>query len=96
MYRTHTELSELPIGEDKSAKRSQSLKSLVAVLPSGILVDGCARGLSIAAGDLLCLPDEVLQKIALVLGQDEVLGLLNDVAQIGDQVSTLGGELGRR
>jgi len=46
---------------------------------------------------VLGLPDEVLKEVALVLGKDQVLGLLNDIAQIGNKLLTIGGQLlGRR
>jgi hypothetical protein len=38
------------------------------------------------------LPDEVLEEIALVLGKEEVFGLLDDVADIGNEAFALGGE----
>ena len=51
---------------------------------------------SVAAGELLSLPDKVLKKVALVLGKHQDLGLLNDAAKISDELLTLNRELLRR
>lgn len=63
------------------------------MLLRGSFVDRSARTGSIAARDESCLPQEVLQQVAIILGQEQDLGLLNDVAKISDKVSTLFGEL---
>lgn len=63
-----TQLAELSIGDDKSAQGPQAVEGLVTVLLSSLLIDrstGTADGLGIP---MLGLPDEVLEKVALVLG----------------------------
>jgi hypothetical protein len=53
------------------------------VLLGSSLVDWCAWHLSIATTDVLCLPDEILKQVALVLGEKENLGLLDNLTEIG-------------
>ena len=65
------------------------------MLFGGVLVDGSSRQSSVATRDLASLVDEVLEQIALILGQEKELGLLNDLAEVGDQVPALLGQLGR-
>ena len=69
----------MTIGDDQGAECSETLKGLITMLLRGRLVDGCIGSLSIAAGDLLGLPDEVLEEVTLVLGKQQNLGLLNDL-----------------
>ena len=93
-----TKLPELAIGNDQGPQSAQPLQSLVAVLLGGLLVHGgigCANSLGI---ELCSLPDEVLEQIALVLGQQEVLGLGDDFAEVFYKGLALGGQLvcGRR
>lgn len=57
------------------------------MLLGGALVDGSARDLGIATLDKSRLPHEVLQQVTLILGQEQNFGLLNDVSQVGDEVS---------
>ncbi len=46
--------------------------------------------------ELAGLPDEVLQQIAIVLGQEQILGLFYDVIDVGNKAAALGRELLRR
>jgi hypothetical protein len=55
------------------------------VLLCGVLVDRRVGKRGIAATDLLSLPDEVLEEVALVLCEQENLGLLNDLLQVTDK-----------
>ena len=57
-----------------------------------VLIDGRTGQLGVAGSHRLGLPDEVLDDVALILGEDEMLGLDDDVAQIGDQNLALLGE----
>lgn len=91
-----TELAELAVGDDQRAERAKTLQCLVAVLLGCILVDRCAWGCGIATADLLGLPDEVLQHVAVVLGQEHVLCLLDDISKVCDQGLAFGRELGGR
>lgn len=88
-----TELAELAIGDDKLAESAESLERLVAVLLGSLLVDWCANTTSIASANVLGLPDELLEQVALVLGKKQKLGLLDDGAQIADQLLAVGREL---
>ena len=56
------------------------------MLLCSLLVDSRLGERCIAAGDLLGLPDEVLEQVALVLGEDEKLGLLNDILEICNEL----------
>ena len=51
-------------------------------------VDGRSWQLGLTTGYLTGLIYEVLQQIALVLGQKQNLGLLDDTAKIGYKVAT--------
>lgn len=77
-----TKFPELAIGDDQGPQSAQPLQCLVAMLLSGLLVHwgiGCANSLGV---ELCSLPDKVLKQIALVLGQQEVLGLGDNFAEI--------------
>ena len=64
------------------------------MLLSRIFVDWCSWQLGLTTGDLSSLVDEVLQQVALVLGQKKNLGLLDDIAKVSDKVTTFFRELG--
>lgn len=90
-----TKLPELAIGNDQGPKSAQPLQYLVAMLLCGLLVHGgigCADSLGI---ELCSLPDEVLEQITLVLGQQELLGLGDNFAKVFYKSLALGGELVR-
>lgn len=40
--------------------------------------------LGIAAGELLSVPDELLQEIAFIFGKKKILGLPDDLFQVSD------------
>jgi len=86
----------LTIGNDERAECAQALQCLVSMLLSSLCVDWGTRELSITSLDLLRLPDEVLEQVALVLCQEKVFGLRNNVANVGNESLALGGELGGR
>ena len=88
-----TELAELSIGDDELAQSSQTIKRLIAVLLSSVLVDWRTWNSSASAIDILGLPCEVLEQVALVLCEKEDLGLLDNIAEVVDQSLTLCGEL---
>lgn len=79
----------MTVGQNERSKGTQAVKGLVTVLLGGFLVDRSVRSAGIAARDLLGLPNEVLKKVALVLCQEEKLGLLNNLAQITNKLLTL-------
>jgi hypothetical protein len=56
------------------------------MLLSGVLIDRRAWQILVATGDLLSIPDEILEKVSLVLGEEEDLGLLNDLPQIAHKL----------
>jgi hypothetical protein len=88
-----TDLAELSVGDQQCAESLETLQGLVRILLARLLGDGHIRGLHITGVDLLSLPDEVLQQLALVLGEKQQLSLFDDVAQILDQDLTLAGKL---
>ena len=87
------ELPELTVGDEKSAEGTQTVEGLVTVLLGSVLVDRSTGESGVGAGDLLSLPDEVLEEVALVLGEEQDLGLLNDGLEVADQLLALGREL---
>lgn len=91
----HTDLAKFAIGDQKRSQGLEALQRLLAILLAGLLVDG-NRCLHISRGDLLGLPDELLQQFTLVLGQEQLLGLVDNIAQVPDQNLALGGQLVRR
>lgn len=88
-----TKLSELTIGDDQHAECSKTLQCLISMLFGGILINGSTWEFGISATDLLGLPDEILQNIALVLGQKHIFRLLHNVAEVGNQGLSLGRKL---
>lgn len=97
MYRVKnlllTELAELAVGKNERAESAQAVEGLIAMLSGSVLVDRSVRRAGIGAVDLLGLPNEVLKEVALVLGQEQKLGLLNNLAQITNELLTLCREL---
>lgn len=91
-----TKLAELTVGQNQRAEGPQPLNSLAAMLLRRRLVDGRVGKRCVASGDLLSLPDEVLEEIAFVLRQEEHLGLLDHDAEILDEVLAFAGQLARR
>lgn len=84
------ELAELAIGNEKRAEGTKAVESLIAVLPSSLLVDRSTRHLGVTRTNLLSLPDEVLDQVALVLGEKQDLGLLDDLLEIvGELLSSV-------
>ena len=60
-----------------------------------ILGERSIWGAGVAAADLLRLPDKVLEQVALVFGEEQDFGLLDNAADVGDELATLLGELAR-
>ena len=52
----------------------------------GFLIDGRTRFCRVTTADLLCLPDEVLEEIALVLREKKDLSLLDNISQITNEL----------
>ena len=82
-----TQFTKLTVGNDKSAQGSQAIEGLIPVLLGGTFVDGGTRKLGVGASHMLRLPYEILKKIALVLGQDQDLGLFDDFAKVANNLS---------
>ena len=78
------------------AKGAETLEGLIAVLLGGLLVNRSNGRLGVTCGSLGGLVDEILDEIALIFGQEEELGLLDDIAKVVDKDLTLLGELARR
>jgi hypothetical protein len=83
----------LPIGDNERAECAESFKSFVAMLLGGIFINWSTWSCGISSIDMLRLPDEVLEEIALVLGKEKVLSLFDDIAEISYQSLTFGREL---
>lgn len=83
---SHTKLAELSIANDERSKSAETLKSFIAVLLGSLLVNWCAGSGCIATRDLLCLPDKVLKKVTLVLGEKKDLCLLNHITKVSNEV----------
>lgn len=64
------------------------------MLLSRVLVDRCSWQLGLSTGHLASLVDEILQQVALILGQKKNLGLLDNIAKVSDKVTTFFRELG--
>ena len=88
-----TKLSELAVTDEQRSESAETVEGLVTVLLGGLLVNWSIWGGSVAAGELLGLPDEVLKEVTLVLGEHQDLGLLDDAAEISDKLLTLSREL---
>lgn len=95
-----TKLAELTVRDDQRAEGTKALQSLISMLLGSVLVDWSAWNCSVSSADLLRLPDEILQDIALVLGKKHIFGLLHNVAEVGNQGASLGrkflGRVGHR
>ena len=91
-----TKLAELTVGDEKRAEGSETFQSLVAVLLRGLLVDRGPGKSSISAIDLLCLPNEILEKVALVLCEQKMLRLLDNIFKVRNQGSAFSRELAGR
>lgn len=79
----------MAIGDDESAESPETLKRLLSMLLRGLPIDRCLWGLRIAASDLLSLPDEVLEEIALVLREEKDLRLLDYIAEVSNKLAAL-------
>lgn len=88
-----TKLAELTVGDQQCPESAQALEGLVAVLLRSLLIDGSTRHRNRLRVELLSLPDEILQEIALVLGQEELLGLVDNVANIANKRLSFGRKL---
>ena len=62
---------------------------MVALLFGSFFVDWGTRNTSIAGIKMLGLPNEVLQQVALIFGEEEIFSLSNDFFQIGNQMAAL-------
>lgn len=70
------------------------MESLLAVLLGSILADGNIGALNGLGVKLGSLPDEVLNEVAVVLGEEQVLGESDDLTGVLDEQLAVGGELG--
>lgn len=76
----------MTVADEQRSESAETLKSLVAVLLGSVLINWSVWSGGVATADLLSLPDEVLEEIALVLGEQQNLGLLNDTAQVSNEL----------
>ena len=66
------------------------------MLLGGALINRSTRKLGTTSSQVFGLPYEVLEQVALVLGQDQNLRLFDDFAKVADEHSTFGREFLRR
>jgi hypothetical protein len=59
------------------------------MLLCSVFVHRCTGKSSTSATNLLCLPDKVLEDVALVLAEEEVFCLLNNIAEIPNEALAL-------
>ena len=90
-----TQLAELAVGNQQGTQGAESIESIVTVLLSGGLVDGSSWQPSSTAVQLLGVPDEVLEQVALVFGEEQDLGVLDHIAKVTNQGAALSRELRR-
>lgn len=88
-----TQLAELAVGDQQSSQGPETFEGLVAMALRSVLVNGRIRRANRIGVEVLRLPDEVLQQVALVLGQKQVLGLFDDISNISDELPALSREL---
>lgn len=69
------------------------MQCLVAVLLGGLLVYWGIGRIDSLGIELCSLPDEVLEQVALILGQQQLLGLGDNFAEIFHESLALGREL---
>ena len=81
-----TKLAELAVGDEKCAEGAQPLEGFITILLGSILVDGSAGRVDRLGIELRSLPDEVLEEITLVLGQQHQLRLLDYFADVLDEL----------
>lgn len=91
-----TKLAELAIGDEQSTQGSQALERLVAISLGRVLANRRIGALYALGVVLPRLPDEVLDQVALVLGEKQLLGELDNVARVLDERLAVVGELIRR
>jgi hypothetical protein len=65
-----TEFAELAIGNDERAKRSDAAEYFIAMLLGNVLLHRGRWQLGVLDVDLLRVPDELLEEISLVLGEE--------------------------
>lgn len=87
------ELSELAVGDDQLPKGSETLEGLIAISLRSVLANGCVGSVDTLGIEVGGLPDEVLDQVALIPGQEEVLGLIDDFTSILDESLALWREL---
>lgn len=80
-----TKLAELAVGDQQSTQGLEALQGPVGILLAVLLGDGHIGCLGTLQADLLSLPDKLLEQFTLVLAQEQLLGLLDDIAQIPDE-----------
>lgn len=89
----HTELSELAVADEQRSECAETVKGLVTVLLGSVLINWSIWRGGVATTDLLSLPDEVLKKVPLVLGEHQDLGFLDDAAQVSNELLAFCGKL---
>lgn len=63
------------------------------MLPCSVLVYRCVGSLGVTTANLLSLPDEILEEVAIVLGEEENFSSLNDFLQVTNELLAIRGQL---
>lgn len=91
-----TNLPELPIGNQQGTQGLQTLHSPSTILLGGFLGDRSIRLLSLNGTQALRFPDKFLDQLAIVLAQNQLPGLVDDLAHILDELLAFLGKILRR
>ena len=90
------ELTELAIGDEQCAEGAETLKSILSIALSGVFVKRGLDAVNALWVKLGSLPDEVLDQVALVLGENEVLGKTDNLMGVANEALAFLRQLVRR
>jgi len=80
VWDVRTKLAKLAVGDDQGSKGPQPLEGLVSMLLCCFLVDRRTGNTDSLGVKLLGLPNEVLEQISVVLGQEKVFRLFHNLS----------------
>lgn len=88
----HTQFAELAVGDEELSQGAETLQSLIPLLLGGLLVYRGVGAFHSIRVELLRLPDEVLDQVALVLGQEKILHQPDNLSAVGHKVLSIIGK----
>lgn len=91
--RARTKFPELAIRNHKRSQSAQPVESLVALLLRPLLVHGGVRDRQSLGVELLSLPDEVLEQVAIIFRQHQILCVFHHFSHVCHQSLSLGRKL---